>query len=78
MRRLIASFVLSLMAWSLAAPVAMAASGTAIPACCRRNGKHHCMSGMSDMGAMLTDDAPVFAPILLVVLIVHRQPRPLA
>ncbi len=47
MRRLLAIFVLALNAWGLLAPFALAASADSTPACCRRNGKHHCMSGMS-------------------------------
>jgi hypothetical protein len=59
MRRIIASLVLGVMAWSLVAPAAMGA-GTAAAACCRRNGKHHCASGMSGMAGVSTDDLPSF------------------
>ena len=41
MRRFVASLVLSLMAWSFVAPMALALTGNDAPACCRRNGKHH-------------------------------------
>jgi hypothetical protein len=60
MRRFIASFVLSVVAWSLVAPVAWGVTGTATPACCRRNGKHHCTSGTSGIAGMSADDLPSF------------------
>jgi hypothetical protein len=56
MRRLVASFVLSMVAWGSLAPLALAATGNATPACCRRNGKHHCM-GTSGMAASGDGDA---------------------
>jgi len=55
MRRFVASLVLSVMAWSFVAPMASALTGTDVPACCRRDGKHHCMAGMSGMSATSTD-----------------------
>ena len=59
MRRVIASFVLCIVAWTCVAPLALASAGNSTPACCRRNGKHHCMSGMS--GMMVSDEkGPVF------------------
>ena len=51
MRRLIASLVLSVVAWGPLAPLAIASAGDPIPACCRRDGKHHCMMSMAGMGA---------------------------
>jgi hypothetical protein len=60
MRRIVASLVLSVMAWSLVAPAAMGVTGTAAAACCRRNGKHHCASGISGMAVVSTDDLPSF------------------
>lgn len=60
MRRIIASLVLWVMAWSLVAPAAMGVTGTAAAACCRRNGKHHCASGISGMAGVSTDDLPSF------------------
>jgi len=62
MRRFVASLVLSLMAWSFVAPMALALTGKDVPACCRRNGKHHCqMAGMSAMAAPLADGVPSFS-----------------
>lgn len=52
MRRLLAIFVLSVIGCSSVAPLAFAANYTDTPACCRRDGKHHCLSGMADMGGM--------------------------
>lgn len=75
MRRLFASFVLSAISWSLVAPIALAATETAVQACCRRDGKHHCMSAVS--GALETSadgklairasqtGCPYSAPIIL-------------
>jgi len=55
MRRIVANLVLAVMAWSFVAPMALAAAGSDTPACCRRDGKHHCMSGMSGMAGISND-----------------------
>ena len=47
MRRVVASFALGVLAWSFFAPLALALTTTAPASCCRRNGKHHCMSAPS-------------------------------
>jgi hypothetical protein len=61
MRRIVASLVLSVMAWSFVAPAAMGLTGTATAACCRRNGKHNCASGTSGMAGMsIGDQLPSF------------------
>jgi len=60
MRRIVANLVLSVMAWSFVAPAAIGVTGTGAPACCRRNGKHHCASGTSGTTGMWTDDLPGF------------------
>src|SRR5882757_4580421 len=52
MRRLLAIFVLYAIGCSSVVPVAFAAAYADTPACCRRDGKHHCESGMSDMAEM--------------------------
>jgi hypothetical protein len=52
MRRVVAIFVLLVTGCSSVAPVAFAATYRDTPACCRRDGKHHCQSGMSDMAGM--------------------------
>jgi hypothetical protein len=49
------SLVLSTMVWTFVGPVAMGVAGTVTPACCRRNGKHHCASGMSGTAGISTD-----------------------
>src|SRR5208283_751833 len=43
----VASLVLALIAWGFVAPMALALTGNNAAACCRRNGKHHCMTGMT-------------------------------
>jgi hypothetical protein len=60
MPRFLASFVLSVMVWSFVAPIALGVTGTITPACCRRNGKHHCTSGTSGIAGMSADDLPSF------------------
>jgi hypothetical protein len=60
MRRIVASLVLSVIAWSFVAPLAMGVTGPGAAACCRRNGKHHCASGMSGMAGVSIDDLPSF------------------
>jgi hypothetical protein len=42
MRRSITSLLLALFLYSLASPVVGAHSKPELPACCRRNGTHHC------------------------------------
>ena len=59
MRRLIASLVLCLFTWTCVAPLALASAGDSTPACCRRNGKHHCMSGTTGM-MVSSEKAPAF------------------
>lgn len=54
MRRFFAIFVLFHVAWGTLSPVAIASTAT-IAACCRRNGKHHCVSGMSTMPSASDD-----------------------
>jgi hypothetical protein len=44
MRRFIASLVLSIAAWGLLVPTTLKATAATASACCRRNGKHHCVS----------------------------------
>jgi hypothetical protein len=44
MRRFIARLVLSIVAWSFLVPTTLEATAAAASACCRRNGKHHCVS----------------------------------
>jgi hypothetical protein len=49
MRRLLASLLLVLISLSLVSPVLASAAKSDVPACCLRNGKHHC-----EMGAELS------------------------
>ena len=57
MRRLLASFVLALIGWGVLAPIALASVATKTPECCRRDGKHHCMSATSGMSGMSNPSA---------------------
>jgi hypothetical protein len=43
MRRTIALALTVLFSWTLMAPIFGPGAGANLPACCRRNGKHHCM-----------------------------------
>lgn len=45
MRRFLASLLLVLISFSLVSPVLAATAKPDLPACCLRNGKHHCMMG---------------------------------
>jgi hypothetical protein len=45
MRRLLASLLLVLISLSLVSPVLASATKSNVPACCLRNGKHHCEMG---------------------------------
>ena len=60
MRRVLSSFLLGVLAWSFVAPLAVALTTNTPAMCCRRDGKHHCMSGMADMAAA---DQPSFRTI---------------
>ena len=47
MRRSLSTLLLLVLSWSMVAPLFAAAQGTGsnLPACCRRNGAHHCSMG---------------------------------
>jgi hypothetical protein len=47
LRRLIANSLIAMLCGVMLAPLATAWESASIPLCCRRNGKHHCMSYMS-------------------------------
>jgi len=47
MRRVLASFVFLMMSWTFAVPLLLGATGASVPACCRRDGEHHCSAGVS-------------------------------
>ena len=46
MRRFAASLLFGFLAWSSCAPLALAAFQDDLPACCRREGMHHCMAAV--------------------------------
>jgi hypothetical protein len=51
MRRAIANSLLLIFSWMLFAPLVAQNSDASLPACCRKNGKHHCMMrGMQRLG----------------------------
>jgi len=60
MRRLLASLVLSVIAWGTFAPFVMATTANTTPLCCRRDGKHHCQMEMQR-----AESAGTPTPILL-------------
>jgi hypothetical protein len=62
LKRLIANSLLVILIASLLAPLALCFQQSRVPACCRRNGKHHCMSRMSGITAS-NDKAPAFRTI---------------
>jgi hypothetical protein len=43
MRRTIAISLMMLFSWTLIAPLLASDADANLPACCRRNGRHHCM-----------------------------------
>lgn len=48
MRRALASLLLAFLSFPLVTPLVLAHSVVQLPACCRRDGKHHCaMAGMA-------------------------------
>jgi hypothetical protein len=57
MRRALASILLALLSFPLMAPLLVADTDSNLPACCRRNGKHHC--SMMPMAARESSLGPV-------------------
>jgi hypothetical protein len=51
LRRLLATLLLVLFTLSLLSPAFGSDSDTGVPACCRRNGAHHCLMAGSMLGA---------------------------
>jgi hypothetical protein len=54
MQRLLSTFVLFAIGWGVFYPTALNTVGNVTQACCRRNGKHHCMSGAAGVVAETT------------------------
>ena len=53
MRRALAFLLAALFSFELIAPALLASAASDLPACCRRNGKHHCaMADMDGSGGM--------------------------
>ncbi|HLK51325.1 MAG TPA: hypothetical protein VKT49_24455 [Bryobacteraceae bacterium] len=63
MRRFAAIFLLGGFSLSLIAPALRADSDSKLPACCRRDGMHHCMTGASTAagGTAIQAVCPVFS-----------------
>ena len=56
MRRALAFLLAALFSFELIGPVLSASAAPELPACCRRNGKHHCaMANMGEPSAMPAD-----------------------
>jgi hypothetical protein len=58
MRHTLASLVLALVSFPLIAPMLLANAASNLPACCRRNGQHHCAMADGDAGAGLRANQP--------------------
>jgi hypothetical protein len=59
MRRSVAIFLALLFSWMLVLPAFAASAESNLPACCRKNGKHHCMIGMGRPSASSASFAAV-------------------
>jgi hypothetical protein len=58
MRPVLAALLVSVFSFSLIGPALFASADSSVPACCRRDGKHHCaMSGMDQDAAPLSGPA---------------------
>lgn len=49
MRRLLSTLVLFVIGFGVFAPTALNVAGVSTQACCRRNGKHHCISSAAEV-----------------------------
>jgi hypothetical protein len=58
MRRAIAISLMMLFSWTLIAPLFASDADANLPACCRRNGKHHCMMRMMERRSGLQKGFP--------------------
>jgi hypothetical protein len=64
LRRLIAISLLAMLGLQFVPPLLAltARSESNLPACCRRNGKHHCMMSISERGRLASRDPQFAAP----------------
>jgi hypothetical protein len=64
MQRLLSILLLAVFGLPVVSPLfVLGAEGDAsLPACCRRNGKHHCMAGMGEHSALPSHDPQFRAP----------------
>jgi hypothetical protein len=72
LKRLTANSLLVILIASLLAPLAVCFEQSSVPARCRRDGKHHCMAGMSGIvrkaGALSLEALTVSLMNLTIVL----------
>lgn len=69
MRRGIAVVLMVIFGWLMALPAFAASTDLTVPACCRRNGQHHCMMHSQAMG----DAGPATATVVPVCRYWHRS-----
>lgn len=58
MRRALASLLLALFSFPLIVPMLRADAASSLPACCRRNGEHHCAMPDHSSGSALRASQP--------------------
>jgi hypothetical protein len=61
MRKLLATFLFGVLAWSFFAPLALALTANTSRLCCRRSGNHHCLSELS--GGQTGDQPTAFQTV---------------
>ncbi|MBV9937772.1 MAG: hypothetical protein JO150_04660 [Acidobacteriaceae bacterium] len=80
MQRGIASLLTVLFGWLLILPAVASRDNTALPACCRTNGKHHCLLPMKEDGSssnttrVLASKCPLFLQATGAVHVSTDQP----
>jgi hypothetical protein len=63
LRRLLSILLFGAFLFPLVAPALAAASASGVPACCRRNGKHHCGMLQAEKNQAESQDVRVSAPV---------------
>jgi len=61
MRRSISALMISVVLMTIVEPLAIAASLATMPACCRRNGKHHCTAVAHMHGRLPESSSPTLS-----------------
>jgi len=62
MRRALASVLLAVIGSPLVTPLLFAGSRAELPACCRRDGRHHCGAGMAGMASPAMPSSKTLLP----------------